>query len=106
MSIKIKTPNEVLDFIFDFASTTNGGTTPDWLEAGETLLAGFSVVTDAGLTIDSSSLTNTNTSITVWISSGTAGSRYNVTVLGTTSSARTFEYTGTIKVVGKRFANA
>lgn len=87
-----KDPDAVLDYKFDWANTTNGGTKADWLEAGETI-SSHVVTADTGITVDSDSITDTNTSVTVWLSGGTAGTRYNVACSVTTSASRTDERT-------------
>ena len=53
---------------------------------------------DSGITVDSSSITDTNTSVTVWLSSGTAGTAYDVRCEIVTSASRTDERTMRILV--------
>jgi hypothetical protein len=48
--------------------------------------------------VDSSSRTDANTSVTVWLSSGLAGTEYDVACEIVTSAARTDERTMKIKV--------
>lgn len=72
---KVKDPDAVLDFVFDFAIL-------GWLESGESITA-YTVTADAGITVESDS--NDGTAITVWLSGGTAGETYAVTVHITTS---------------------
>jgi hypothetical protein len=92
----IKDPDAVLDYKFDWAPLTNGvtGAASDWLDTddGEIIVATYDVTlgtavrvdpacstTDAStLVIDSDSRTDTNTSVTVWLSAGTAGWDYPV----------------------------
>jgi hypothetical protein len=83
-----KDPDAVLDWKFDWS---------DWLADGETL-ASHSVTAAEGLTVDSSSLTDTNTSVTAWLSGGTAGKRYAVTCRVVTSASRTDDRTITVYV--------
>jgi len=93
----IKDPDAVLDYKFDWAPLTNGvtGAESDWLDTddGEIIDATYDVTIgtavkvdpSAGedavattLTIDSDSRTDTNTSVTVWLSGGNAGWDYPV----------------------------
>ena len=87
-----KDPSAVLDYVFDWASLTNERTdaTSDWLGSGETITS-KTVTAETGITVDSSSLTDSNTSVTVWLSGGTAGSNYIVACRIVTSAGRTDE---------------
>ena len=87
-----KDPNDVLDYKFDFAPLTNAvdGALSNWLAAGETIST-KTVTADTGITIDSSSITDTNTSVTVWLSGGTAYTDYTITCKIVTSASRTVE---------------
>jgi hypothetical protein len=93
----VKDPQAVLDYVFDWAALTNGTGTTDWLASGETIST-KTVTVSSGLTVDSSSIINTNTAVKVWLSSGTAGSQYTVACKVTTSASRTDERTITIDV--------
>jgi hypothetical protein len=97
MSKFIKDPNAVLDFKFDFAALTNGSGTSNWLATGETISTA-TVTADTGLTVDSSSITDTSTSVTVWLSGGTANTDYDVLCRIVTSASRTDDRTMVIKV--------
>jgi hypothetical protein len=85
----IKDPNEVLDYKFDWATNV--------LAVGETISTS-TVTASAGITKASDSITDTNTTVTVWLSGGTAGQSYTVASRITTSSARTYERTMTVRV--------
>lgn len=87
-----KDPAAVLDYKFDWANTTNGGTVSDWLASGETIST-RTITADSGITVDSSSITDTSTSVTVWLSGGTTGQVYNVACKIVTSASRTDERT-------------
>lgn len=85
----IKDPDAVLDYKWDFAALTNGSGSSDWLDTGNSETISVKAITaDTGITIDSSSITDTNTSVTVWLSGGTAGTDYGVTCHITTSAGR------------------
>ncbi len=102
-----KRPGEVLDYIWDLS---------DYLGAGETM-SGVAVVADTGITIgaspapavnagplqvtlpDGSSKTiATGEAAVVWLSGGSIGNRYNIT-LTATSGARTIQRTFQVRVV-------
>jgi hypothetical protein len=98
----IKDPDAVLDWKFDWAASTNGSGSTDWLAAGETIAAAshtitVTPVTASPLTVDSSSQTDANTSVTVWLSGGLAGTEYSVACEIVTSDSRTDERTMKIK---------
>lgn len=98
----VKDPDAVLDWVFDWAASTNGTGDSDWLAAGETIaVASHTIavtpVTASPLTVDSSSQTDANTSVTVWLSGGLAGTEYLVSCEITTSASRTDERTIKIK---------
>ena len=95
----IKDPAAVLDYVFDWAPLTNDRlrARSDWLEAGETI-ASHTITADSGLTVDSSGETDAATSVTAWLSGGTAGRDYKVVCQIVTSEDRTDERTLTVKV--------
>lgn len=92
----IKDPDAVLDYKFDWKALTNGSGTSDWLAAGETIST-RTVTADNGITVDSSSITDTNTTVTVWLSGGTHGQDYTVACKIVTSASRTDERSITIQ---------
>jgi len=100
----IKDPDAVLDYKFDWKALTNGTGTSDWLAAGETITAAFTVAVTGGaggasdLTINSSARADANTSVNVWLSKGIAGTEYGVRCRIVTSAARTDDRTMRIKV--------
>lgn len=98
-NVVYKDPNAILDYTFDWKAATNGteGAQGDWLAAGETIST-RTITAGAGITVDSSSLTDANTSVTVWLSGGTADTDYTVACKITTSAARTDERTITVRV--------
>ena len=91
MSEFLKDPNAVLDYKFDWTS---------WLASGETI-SSQTTTPSSGLTVDSSSITDTGKSVTVWLSGGTLGNTYTVVNRVTTSSSRVDDRTMRIKVVDK-----
>lgn len=76
-----KDPDSVLDWQWDYT---------DWLSTGDTV-SSIVVEVPAGITKDSD--TNDTTSATVWLSGGTAGNTYGVTVRATTAQGRTVDRT-------------
>lgn len=97
----IKSADETLDYLVDFASLTNGRGDTDWLQSGETISSAV-VTVASGITKDSDSVTDTNTSVTVWLSGGTAGNSYRVDVAATTTAARIVERSFQVKVTDTR----
>jgi len=90
----VKDPDAVLDFTFDFAPLTNGreGAGSDWLDtANSEVISTHTITAETGITVDSSSQTDTNTSVTVWLSGGTAGTTYTVACKIVTDASRTEE---------------
>ena len=97
MSTFIKDPDAVLDYKFDWKALTNASGNSDWLETAETITTA-TITSSAGITVDSDSITDTNTSVTVWLSGGADGSSYTIACKIVTSLARTDERTITIQV--------
>ena len=93
----LKDPDAVLDYKFDWAASTNGTGDTDWLDTSNSeTISSHTIDEDTGITVDSSSQTDTNTSVTVWLSGGTAGTSYDVRCEIVTSASRTDERTITI----------
>lgn len=92
-----KDPDAVLDYKFDWKSNSNGRGFTDWLDTSETITS-HTVTVPTGLTLDSSSQADTNTSVIAWLSGGTAGTTYNVTCQIATSAGRTDDRTIEISV--------
>lgn len=101
---KTKTPGAILDYKFDWKPLTHGvaGADSDWLAVGETISSAVITILPSvlvtGLILDSQALTDTNTSVTVWLSSGTVGVDYTVKCKIVTNAARTDERTLNIRV--------
>jgi hypothetical protein len=79
-------PDAQLDYLIRWA---------DWLTDGETIEDYDLTVTD-GLTVGANS--NTDDTVTVWLSGGTHRSQYQVACRITTSAGRTDERTFTVSV--------
>ena len=97
----VKDPDAVLDYKFDWKALTNGSGTTDWLAAAETIASHtitITPVTASPLTDDSSAETDADTSVTVWLSGGLAGTEYKVACEVVTSALRTDERTMKVKV--------
>lgn len=84
-----KDPNSVLDYRWDWST---------WLQASETI-SNHSIVSEAGITVDSSSATTT--AVTVWLSGGTEGAAYVVTSRVVTNQGRTEDSSIRIRMVSK-----
>jgi hypothetical protein len=83
-----KDPDAVLDFAFDWSS---------WLATGETI-SSHTVTVETGITKDSDS--ESSGVVTVWLSGGSVGERYDVEceITTNTSPSRKDERTMIIKV--------
>jgi hypothetical protein len=81
----VKDPDAVLDYQFDWSR---------WLQPAETISAHTATVT--GATRDSSA--HSDTSVTVWVSGGTAGTTATVACRITTSANRVDERTVALQV--------
>lgn len=104
-----KDPSDILDYKTDFANTTNGGDIADYLEAGELIASVIVTAADGinvhdgitvynGVTKPAPLATDTDTSITFWLSGGTHTKNYLVTVQITTTAGRTVEKSRLIQV--------
>lgn len=82
----IKDPDAVLDYQFPWTS---------WLGSGETITSHTVTVTD-GITLDSDD--EADGVVTLWLSGGTAGTRYAVACRITTNQGRTDERTRHVDV--------
>lgn len=76
-----KQPSEVLDYDVDYS---------EWIPSGDTI-ASKTVTAESGITVDSSSINSSTHVIKVWLSGGTDGTLYKVTVLATTTAGRSKE---------------
>ena len=101
-----KDPNAVLDFKFDLAALTHlvDGAVSDYLQTGEALSATPGEVDvfssdPTVLIVDSFALTDTNTSVTAWVSGGVNGRSYTLTCRFKTSLGRTDDRSATIMCV-------
>jgi hypothetical protein len=94
-----KDPDAVKDYKFDFAASTNGSGSTDWLDTTNSeTISSHTIDADTGITVDSSSATDSDTSITVWLSGGTDGTVYEVRCEIVTSASRTEEVSVLVRV--------
>ena len=77
MVVPPKDPNAVKDYLFEWE---------DWLNGSEVIATAI-VAPAVGLTLDTSSLEDADTSVLAWFSGGTAGNRYTVNCKITTDSS-------------------
>lgn len=98
MPTYIKDPDAVLDYVADFAALRNGRGSTDYLVTGETISSHTVTTSGAALVVDSSALTDSSSSVTLWLSGGVIGVDYNVTIRIVTSASRTDDRTITISV--------
>jgi hypothetical protein len=86
MTTHTKDPDAVLDYVWDWGL---------WLDPGDTITS-HTVTADPGITVDSS--TATDTRVTVWLGGGVLGAAYNVSVRITTVGGRTDDRTQTFLI--------
>lgn len=92
MNLEPKTPAEIKDYQFDWATELGSDTISDSSWAAD----------DAALTVNSDS--NSTTSATVFLGGGESGQEYKVTNTITTGGGRVLERSAFIGVVESRFA--
>lgn len=95
---RLKDPDAVLDYVFDFKQRTNRSKGTDWLGSSETITSSTVTVVEGDVTVDSSGETDSDTSVTAWVSGGTAGTTAKLRCRVTTSDARTDDRTMIIRV--------
>lgn len=101
-----KDPDETLQFKFDWAPLANGNGDSNWLDRTNSPLESISTQTvtnvdSPGLTINSSSITDSGTTVTVSLSGGSAGAKYRIKNHITTSSSQVAERTVVVRVLNK-----
>ncbi len=74
---KDKRVASILYYKFDWKALTNGSGNSDWLDDSETI-SSFVITEDSGITVISSSLTDSDTSVTVKVSGGTLKETYDI----------------------------
>lgn len=105
----VKDPSDVLDYKTDFANTTNGGSVKNFLQAGEaitavTVTAGDGIDVHDGITVyngvsrPAPLSTDSDTTVTFWLSGGTHTKNYLVTVQIETTAERVLERSRLIQV--------
>lgn len=100
----LKDPDDVLNYKFDWAPLENGTGDSNWLDRTSSPLesiSSHSITAESGITVDSSSITDNSTTVTVALSGGTAGSKYNVTCQIVTSTGQTVDRTAVVKVLDR-----
>jgi len=98
-NVKIKDPSAILDYKWDFKPLTHlvDGAASDYLDTAETIVTA-TVTASTGIVIDSSSITDSSTSVSAWISGGTDTTEYTIVCRIVTSSGRTDERSLVIRV--------
>jgi len=101
----IKDPSDVLEYVFDFAPSTNGRGDTNFLDLTsspqETISSHTITVDSPGPTVEASSITESNTSVTVKLSGGTGGTKYTVTCQVVTSAGQTKEVSEVLLVANR-----
>lgn len=93
----IHDPQAVLDYRWDWKSSTNGYSGTDWLGTDE-IITSHTVTADSGITVDSSSLASAATAVVAWLSGGTVGETYNVVCHIVTNQGREDDRTIRLRV--------
>lgn len=83
----IKQPADVVDYDIDYS---------DWLSSGDTVASATSTVSPTGLTLGT--IVVSSTSVKHWLSGGTSGVTYKVTVTAVTTGGRTVQHEFRVKV--------
>lgn len=100
-------PADTLNFKFDLAALENGSGNSNWLDrtsSPQEYISGQSVSIDSpGPTIEASSVTDNNTSVTLSISAANcvAGNVYPITCTITTSTGQVTERTAYLHVINR-----
>lgn len=102
----IKDPDETLQYKFDWAPLANGNGDTNWLDRTNSPLESISSQTTTnvdspGLTINSSTITDSSTSVTISLSGGSVGGKYRVKNQIVTNSGQTAERTVTVWVMSR-----
>lgn len=84
----VKDPQAILDYKFDWS---------DWLAAGETIES-YTLDPQSGIAVTDDEATDSDTSVTVWLSGGSVGSAYTVGCYIVTSDGRQDERTIIVEV--------
>lgn len=93
-----KDPDARLDYKFDWRASTNGTGDSDWLVSGETI-SSYTITPEDGITVDDDDLSDSNTSVTVWLTGGIVGRLHRVTCHIVTSEDREDDRTITVRVI-------
>ena len=100
-----KDPDDTQQFKFDWAPLANGNGDSNWLDQTTSPVETISSVTlstnSPGPHIDSYSLTDSSTSVTLKISGGTAGNNYPILCQITTSSGQTVSRTAYLHIINR-----
>lgn len=81
-------PDAVLDYTLKWA---------DWLAPGDTITSATATVSPSG-GVTVGAVSNTVDTVTVWVSAGAAGSKYDVTVHVITNGGREDDRTFTVEI--------
>jgi hypothetical protein len=93
-----KTEAGVLWYKFDWKAYTNETGNTDWLGTDETI-SSYSISNEAGITIESSSLTDDSTSVSVLVSGGTPEEYYDITCSIVTTEGQEQDAIITLKII-------
>lgn len=100
---KDQTVTADLDYVLDFAGLRNGraGAVEDYLVTGETIVSYTVTASDDALTIHNDAITDSGSSITLWLSGGVVGTWYSVVTHIVTSATPPREDDRTFRILIK-----
>lgn len=100
-----KDPDDTIVYKFDWAPLRNGTGSSDWLDSttspSETISSVALTIDSPGPSIDSHSITDGNSSVTLTISGGIANTDYGITCQVTTSTGQIVSRTAFLHVVNQ-----
>lgn len=98
--IHVKDPDDLLDYKFDFAPVSNlrTGAVEDFLLTGETIIS-HTLTADSGIDVESSTITDSNTTILFWAGGGVTGVNYRIDCQIETTRARIVNRSFYIRVI-------
>lgn len=82
---KYKKTGATLDYILDLAMIRNGTGFSDYLDAEETIYTATATAT-GGITVSAAEIINNSSAVLVWVSGGTLGSTYTISIAVETST--------------------
>ena len=99
--VKEKTTSSTLDYKFDWKALTNGTGLQNWLEDNENITVAILAV-PSGIVKDSAAITDSNTTVIIWLSGGAVSTQYDIPCYIETDKNRKELVTMIIRMVEKK----